>query len=657
MGLGSMFAFGLCWCGSAQQQLPRIERYDFEGETPADLARLRQMVPAEGEEGPMARYALARAHADWLVLGLIRDRDDDMLLRRLAMDLGVEGASPDDRLGLTQVVATIDAILAEVRAANAAGGEARAWSGEMVRLLEAVRDGWEEFSPTLIRALAEISAEEGPARNAADLLALGWGRLALWAAEQQPPAEQADLLARMAGYFDPDVVDALHRGRESLLAAGVEVGCPALGRDIDLGSNLERLARARAGCDATSLGLPSEAGEMLSAELVVTVRVLRDLAARRERLGAVTDDPLVTAATGDLDRFDQQMASVRFHLPLPAPGPNLPAPPLVQGPGSWQPAGAVISAHENRLRIGLWPTLALREGQLRLIDRVDALGLPGRPAAEELPETLRRTWQVAGERLGIQERSVALLLPADLDVRRLIWILQACFEAEASRIDLVVTTSDESLATIPLNLDRGAAAMRTIADHRALMVLGPESLRIGFAEGQWRELNIDGEDLPVAEIAPLLGQHIAGLGNPTCLVAVRPGCSLGQVAQLVDLLAHAPRTMGGTSTGWTVSLDPEDAPGPARVAATPADAVSRHHVRLRGCYERYMRTGGTAQGRLVLVITVAAGGSVSDARVVDSELGSQPNLDACLVSEARQIRFPPDVTPPTVRIPLRCVPR
>lgn len=652
-------ALALGGCGPAARPLPRLEHYDFLGQTRADLARLRQMAPSETEAGPLARYALARAHAEWLILALIRDRDDDELMRLLAVDLGVEGASPDDRLTLPQTLATIDAVLQEVRDGAAAGGEARPWSGDMERLLEAVREGWEEFSPDLIRAVAEISAAEGPASRAAELLALGWGRLTLTVSQHRPPAERAPLLARLAGFFDPDVVEALHRGRTDLIEAGLDLSCPDLGSEARDLPAPELLARVRRDCGsiAADLGLPPEAGPMMSPELALFARVIGDLRERRRRLGAVTGDPLVEAATEDLAAFDALLPALRFPLPLPAPGPALPEPARVDEPGVWRPAGAVISVHEGRTRIALWPTLVVAEGELRLADRVEGFGLPGRPAPSDMTMALNRTWREAEAQLGIRARSVALLLPSDTGIDRLIELLEACRGAEASRVDLVVLAGEHGLASVPVGVARGAAAARATTDRRALLVLSPEGVRIGTAEGTWVELD-DVEGEPDLEgIAPVLGHHLAGHGNASCIVAVRPGCTVARVARLADLLARTPRTLDGANRGWQVALDPEDLPAEAPAASTPAAAVDAHRTRLRGCYERFLRGGGSGQGRVVLEIAVSAGGEVESARVVETELGPQPALDTCLVREALQIRFPSDVATPTIRIPLRFVPR
>lgn len=637
--------------------MPRLEQYDFENRTPTDLARLRQMAPAETDEGPLARYALARAHADWLVLALIRDRQEDQLLRLLAVDLGIEGTSPDDRLTLQQTHAAIDAILVEVRAGAAAGGEARQWARAIEGLLEAIREGWEEFSPELIRAVAEAAEEEGPGRVVADLLAVGWGRLALFASQHRPPSERAEFLARMTGYGQPDLVDTLAEEGANLLDAGVELSCPQMAGAARGLQPHELLGRVRASCDGSGFGLPDEADELLSVDLVTIARILQDLRRRRQRLSGATTDPLLLAAAADLEAFDTLLPTLRFPLPLPAPGPNLPRPAMVDGPGEWRPSGAVVTLVDGRARIGLWPTLAMQDGEFRFQDQVDGLGLPGRPAPDDLAVALTPTWQVARRRLGLRERSVTILATSGVESEQLLELIESCQQAGASRVDLAVLASPGHPVSVPVSVEGGAAVGRTPNDRRALLVLGAEAVQVSTIEGGWVEIqDLEGE-LALERIAPVLAEHIAGPGNPECIVAVRPDCDLGRVASLADLLRRTPRSTDGSATGWRVTLDPEEPPAPAPVARSAADAVAQHRIRLRSCYERYLRAGGTEQGLVMLEISVAPDGEVSNARVAESELGPQANLDACLVGEALRIRFPASIDTPRIRVPLRFVPQ
>lgn len=638
---------------ASTQPLPRLEHYDFVGQTPEDLVRLRQIAPAEGPEGALARYALARAHAEWLVLGLIADRNEDRLLRLLAVDLGVEDASADDPLSLAQLGRTIELVLLEVELAAAAGGEARHWSGAMESLLEGVAQGWEEFGPPLFRAVAEASEEPGPARTAADLLAVGWSRVVMTAAMDRPAAERLAFFIRMASFHDPEVAEAL-AGEQGVWDEHVGFGCDEAGRDLDELAPAERLARVRQRCSAEALGLPPEATAVLSPELTVSVAILEDLLERRQRLAGPTEDPLVAAAAEPLARFDQAAAALRLPLPLPMTSPE---PPEVAGPGLWRPTAVVVVVGEGQApTAAFWPVLAVVDRQPRLLDQVAGASWPGRPIDQR-----SALFEAAGDAdLGVRPEAVALVAEAGLDREAFFELVEGCHGqgAEARAVELIARWGEANQLSLPLTVARGAARGRRPADRRALIVLGPTAVQVGIADGTWAEVQ-DGEaGMSLERVAGTLRTHISGRGNPSSIVAVRSEVELGRLARLLDFLARQSRSAGPMATdGWDVVLDPEPPPTPMPVADTASSAVALHRVRLRECYERYLRGGGEAQGALVLELTVGVGGEVTEARVASSELGPQPALDNCLVAEGRRIRFPPDTDAPVIRVRLRFVPR
>jgi hypothetical protein len=670
-------------CSTASSRpLPRLERYDFAGQTPADLVGLRQIAPAEGPEGALARYALARAHADWLVLGLVDDQENGTVLRRLAADLDVAGASIDDPLTLPQVLDCIDRVLVEVDESAGAGGEARSWSRAVTRLLRGVREGWEPFGPELFGAVHEAGSEEGPARLAADLLALGWAGVALDAAGNRPEPERAAFLLRMAGFADPELVETLTDSEGGgLWDAGVGPSCPEVERQIESSTPLlDRLATVRATCSGAAYGFPREVGQTLSPELVAAALVLRDLAERRGRVDADAgaDDPLRLAAEPALGVFDRAFAALRLPRPLPVPGPRTPAVPVLEGEGSWRSTAAVVTVGSGRddsgprqLSLGLWPVLATTEsGELRLLDRVAGLEVPGRPVgpgAEELRAALEDLFAATRDRLGLRvpERSVAILVDGAADVASLEEVLGRLEGAGVSSIDLIAQTPGDgggvTVDSISLDLDRGAAQGRVSADRRALVVLGPDGIQVGTADGHWAELQRDGDELPETRIHEVMAAHLAGRGSAECILSVRDGVAVQRVAQALKMLARLPGPEEPrASTGqevWRVRLDPAAPTGPRPVADTAAGAVARHRVRLRSCYERYLSSGGEAHGALVLEVAVNPGGEVGEVRVVESELGPVPSLDSCLVGEAQQIRFPPSPDGQTIRVPLRFIPQ
>lgn len=651
--------FLLAACSPASTQpLPRLDRYDFRDQTPNDLVRLRQIAPAEGPEGALARYALARAHADWLVLGLVHTHSGDMLLRRLAVDLGIEGASLDDQLTLEQVLECVARVSEEVHLGAEAGAEARTWARDMERLFEAVRVGWERFDPELFRAVAEVSSGEGPARLAADLLALGWATVALNAVGDRPNPEQASFLVRMAAYCDVDEVEAIEEGREHLFEGSLEPTCREVERQLDDLSPYERLGLVRSSCANADLDAPPNSGQLLSPELIAGTRILRDLIERRQRIEGSPQDPLKDAGAELISQFDRALESFRLPLPPPAPGPRVPTPPAVDGPGLWRTTGAVvIVGAEGDVHVAMWPTLAVHEGAVRLIDVGADLSVPGRNVGSNYRTNLDAVFQASREHLGQDERSVALLVDGEVSSQRLMEVVTACEEAEVGSIDLVARHGNGEYLSIPLTMERGAARNRTSSERRAVLVLGDEGLQLGNADGQWAEFQREGSTLPTSRLETALAEHVGGRGNAGVIVAVRPTSDVSAVARVLDFLSRLRRAAAADAgRGWQAWLDPEEPPAPTPVAETAAGAVSSHRVRMRSCYERFLRGGGTAQGMLVLELSVNGDGEVTSARVATSELGPQPSLDNCLVGEAQRIQFPPNTDAQVIRVPLRFVP-
>jgi TonB family protein len=68
--------------------------------------------------------------------------------------------------------------------------------------------------------------------------------------------------------------------------------------------------------------------------------------------------------------------------------------------------------------------------------------------------------------------------------------------------------------------------------------------------------------------------------------------------------------------------------------------VQRHAAAVRFCYNRLLARRAGASGQIVIRLTVAGDGSVSDANVVRSTL-NDPEVDSCVLGQAREWRFPP----------------
>jgi TonB family protein len=68
--------------------------------------------------------------------------------------------------------------------------------------------------------------------------------------------------------------------------------------------------------------------------------------------------------------------------------------------------------------------------------------------------------------------------------------------------------------------------------------------------------------------------------------------------------------------------------------------VQRHAAAVRFCYNRLLAKRAGASGQIVIRMTVAGDGSVSEASVLRSSLGDS-ELDGCVLNQAREWRFPP----------------
>jgi TonB family protein len=83
------------------------------------------------------------------------------------------------------------------------------------------------------------------------------------------------------------------------------------------------------------------------------------------------------------------------------------------------------------------------------------------------------------------------------------------------------------------------------------------------------------------------------------------------------------------------------APGAAahRSNASLLAVIQRYAPGIQYCYGNELKREPTLRGKLVLALTVAASGEVSDARVVQNTTGSQA-LASCALAQVRDWRFP-----------------
>ena len=80
-------------------------------------------------------------------------------------------------------------------------------------------------------------------------------------------------------------------------------------------------------------------------------------------------------------------------------------------------------------------------------------------------------------------------------------------------------------------------------------------------------------------------------------------------------------------------------PGVYRSNASLLAVIQRYAAGIQYCYGNELKRTPTMRGKLVVAITVAASGEVTDAAVVQNTTGSQA-LSQCALSQIRDWRFP-----------------
>jgi TonB family protein len=132
-----------------------------------------------------------------------------------------------------------------------------------------------------------------------------------------------------------------------------------------------------------------------------------------------------------------------------------------------------------------------------------------------------------------------------------------------------------------------------------------------------------------------------GQGSAYDNIQVRGGRSDKQ-ADIDDLVSKLGGARGGAvSRKGALKIDntSEVAGQAKRSAQRSADAIRevllRHVPAVKYCYERKLRENPNLRGKVVVQITVAPDGSVSDAAVVSSTL-DDPDVEQCILSRIRQ---------------------
>jgi TonB family protein len=188
---------------------------------------------------------------------------------------------------------------------------------------------------------------------------------------------------------------------------------------------------------------------------------------------------------------------------------------------------------------------------------------------------------------------------------------------------------------------KGILGMMTGVNVRAVEdgLLGDSGEGNGVGENMDRLLSSLDEEGPAA--------GGSGTGNGTAPgldydnIQVRGGRS-DKRADIDDLVSKLGSASGGAvSRKGALKIDntSEVAGQGKRSAQRSADAIRevllRHVPAVKYCYERKLRENPDLKGKIVVLITVAPDGSVSDAAVVSSTLGD-PDVEQCILSRIRQ---------------------
>ncbi len=105
----------------------------------------------------------------------------------------------------------------------------------------------------------------------------------------------------------------------------------------------------------------------------------------------------------------------------------------------------------------------------------------------------------------------------------------------------------------------------------------------------------------------------------------------------IGTLAPAPPLPGDGAGGAEAHAS---APGVHRTNASLLATIQRYAAGIQFCYENELNHEPGLRGKLVVAITVSAGGEVTDASVVQNTFGSN-RIASCALAQIRQWRFPP----------------
>ena len=131
-----------------------------------------------------------------------------------------------------------------------------------------------------------------------------------------------------------------------------------------------------------------------------------------------------------------------------------------------------------------------------------------------------------------------------------------------------------------------------------------------------------------------VGNGVAGSGAS---VDVGGSAVQGNMVAIGSLAASAPTQDRAGAEG---GIGAGSKPGVYRTNASLLAVIQKYAAGIQYCYESELKRDETLRGKLVVTMTVTAGGAVQEATVVRNTVGSE-RLAACALSQIRSWRFPP----------------
>jgi protein TonB len=204
---------------------------------------------------------------------------------------------------------------------------------------------------------------------------------------------------------------------------------------------------------------------------------------------------------------------------------------------------------------------------------------------------------------------------------------------------------------------------REVAETSGLLALKEEMSGLMTAGAQARsavtgKLSGDGgADVVAGHNAAVITAGTAGRsgGVDGAKYALNTGPSSLRQHQVTEALADIPADDLGEETDVAAEKG-KDRPAGGRSRESVTMVLDQHKGMLYSLYERERRKTLGLQGVVVLELTIAPTGEVTDAKIVSSELNS-PSLEARLVARIKMMTFEPmDSLPLTVTFPIEFLP-